>query len=168
MNKSHARTLALYSLLLATALVLSYFESLLLPNPLPLPGVKAGLANTVTLFSLYTLSPLAALAILLLRILLSSLFGGGITTFLFSVTGGILSFVAMLLLKKFKAFSIYGISILGAAVHCIGQILAATVLFRSVSIFSYLPIMLIASVFTGALIAFVTQLIINRTKLYKK
>ncbi len=168
MNKSNTLKLSLYALLLSVSLVLSFFESMLFPSLLPLPGFKPGLANIVTLFSLYTLSPLATLVILVLRSFLSSLFGGGITAFLFSISGGLLAFLSMFFLKRFRAFSIFGVSMLGAACHSLGQIITASLLFSSLSVFMYLPIMLFTSIVTGLLTAFVAKLIIKRTNMYKK
>lgn len=167
MNNRKTYKLSLYSLLLALSLILSFFENAFFPSILPLPGVKAGLANVVTLFSLYTISPLATFSILIVRSVVSSIFGGGVTALVFSISGGTLAFLSMLFLKRFKAFSIYGVSMLGAALHSIGQIIASSLLFFSLSIFMYLPIMLLASVVTGLLTAFIAQFIITRTDMYK-
>ncbi len=167
MSNSRTYKLSLYSLLLALSLILSFFENAFFPSILPLPGVKAGLSNIVTLFSLYTLSPLATFSILFVRSIVSSIFGGGITALVFSLSGGTLAFLSMLFLKRYNAFSIYGVSILGASFHSIGQIISASLLFFSFSIFMYLPIMLLASIITGITTAFIAQFIIRRTDMYK-
>ena len=167
MNNSKAYKLSLYSILLALSLALSFFENMLLPPLLPLPGVKLGLANIVTIFSLYTLSPYAAFTILILRSFLSSVFAGGVTALAFSLSGGILALFSMLFVKHFRCFSIFGVSILGAAFHSIGQIISASILFLSLSIFMYLPIMLIASIVTGFLTAFIARFVIRTERMYK-
>ena len=143
------RTITQGAILIALALALSYTERF---NPLqlliPLPGVKLGLANVVTLVSLYLLGWKRTLPIVLIRCVLGALFGS-LTGLLFSLTGGLLSLIVMALCKKTAVFSIYGISILGAAAHNIGQILAAMGLMMSVYVGAYLPYLLLIGIFTG-------------------
>lgn len=138
------------AVLVSLALALSYIERFIpLQMLIPLPGVKLGLANVVTLIALYLLGGKSAFAILILRCILGSLFGGGITGLLFSLTGGILSMGVMVLCKKAPFLSVYGVSILGAAAHNIGQILAAMLLMNSVYIGMYLSYLLVVALFTG-------------------
>ncbi len=143
-------TLTLCAMLISLALALSYAERFIpLQMLIPLPGIKLGLANIVTLTALYLLGAKSAFAILILRCFLGSLFGGGITGFLFSLCGGLLSMTAMTLARRLPCFSVYGVSILGAAAHNIGQIAVAILLMRSVYIGAYLPYLLIVALFTG-------------------
>ena len=136
--------------MIALALALSYTERFIpLQMVIPLPGVKLGLANIVTLIALYLLGSRYAFAILIPRCIFGAVFGGGITGLLFSLTGGILAMAVMALCRKVRIFSVYGVSILGAAAHNIGQILAAMVLMHSVYIGAYLPYLLIVALFTG-------------------
>lgn len=138
------------AVLVSLALALSYIERFIpLQLLIPLPGVKLGLANVVTLIALYLLGGKYAFVILILRCVLGSVFGGGITGLLFSLTGGVLSMSIMALCKKVTFLSVYGVSILGAAAHNIGQILAAMVLLNSVYIGMYLSYLLIVALFTG-------------------
>ena len=167
MNKPVSQKIALCSVMVALSLVLSFFENLLLPA-LPIPGIKLGLANIVTLFLLYSLSPSYAATVLLARCALSALFGGGVTAFIFSITGGFLALFLMLLAIKSDRFSILGVSIVGASAHSIGQIFAASLLFLSTAVFMYLPVMLFVSLLTGALVAFVTNILLKRFKMFKK
>ena len=141
-----AKKLALCALLVALALALSLAERLV---PMPLPGMKLGLANVVTLVALCLLRKRDTAMILQCRCLLGAIFGGRITGLLFSLTGGFLALGAMVLAKKAGLFSVYGISVLGAAMHNVGQILAAMVLMRSVYVGAYLPWLLLVSLFTG-------------------
>lgn len=144
------KRLTLCAILTALALALSYTERFIpLQMVIPLPGVKLGLANIVTLIALYLLGPKYAFAILIPRCIFGAVFGGGITGLAFSLTGGILAMVTMTLGRRVPIFSIYGVSILGAAAHNIGQILAAMVLMNSVYIGAYLPYLLIVALFTG-------------------
>ncbi|MBQ6756838.1 MAG: Gx transporter family protein [Oscillospiraceae bacterium] len=152
------KKLALSAILLALALALSYAERFLpLELVIPLPGVKLGLANVVTLYAIYALDPLSALAILILRCIMSTFFGGSVTSLAFSLAGGALAFSVMLGAKKISALSEIGVSVIGAAGHNIGQIIAAAVLMRSMGVAAYLPVMLVAGVFTGVAIGFAVQ-----------
>ena len=148
MNKT--RRLTLGAVLISMALVLSYMERFFpLQMVIPLPGIKLGLANIVTLTALYLFGPGQAYTILVLRCILGSIFGGSITGLLFSLTGGTLSMLVMILARKLPFLSVYGVSILGAAAHNVGQILAAMTLMQSVWIGAYCPYLLIIAVFTG-------------------
>ena len=148
MNKT--KRLTLCAILIALALALSYTERFIpLQMVIPLPGVKLGLANIVTLIALYLMGPKAALLILVPRCIFGAVFGGGITGLAFSLTGGLLAMGTMILSRKIPIFSVYGVSILGAAAHNIGQILAAMVLMNSVYIGAYLPYLLAVALFTG-------------------
>lgn len=144
------KRITLCALLIALALALSYTERFIpLQMVIPLPGVKLGLANIVTLIALYLLGPKYAFGILIPRCIFGAVFGGGITGLAFSLTGGLLAMATMSLARKLPVFSIYGVSILGAAAHNIGQILAAMVLMNSVYIGAYLPYLLFVALFTG-------------------
>lgn len=145
-----AKALALCAVLVALALGLSYLERFLpLQMAVPLPGVKLGLANIVTLMALYFLGTRPAVTILGLRCFLGSLFGGGLSALAFSLTGGLLALGTMTLARRIPALSVYGVSVLGAAAHNLGQICAAMVLLGSVYVISYLPFLLAVSVLTG-------------------
>lgn len=150
MAMKNTKTLVQSAVLISLALALSYVERFIpLQLLIPLPGVKLGLANVVTLIALYHLGGKNAFAILIIRCVLGSLFGGGITGLLFSLTGGLLAMTVMALWKNSPFLSVYGVSILGAAAHNIGQILAAMVLMHSVYIGMYLPYLLMVALFTG-------------------
>lgn len=143
------KKLALCAVLTALALGLSFVERFI-PLPIPLPGIKLGLANVVTLVALCRSGRGSALGILVARCLLGSLFGG-LTSLAFSLTGGLLSFGVMVLANKSRRLSVYGISVLGAAAHNMGQILVAMGLMGSVYVASYLPWLLLIAVITGLL-----------------
>lgn len=139
------------ALLIAAALALSYMERLIPLNLLvPLPGVKLGLANIVTMFALYALERRRAFAIVVLRCLLGSIFSG-LSGLAMSMTGGVLAFWVMALAKRQPLFSIYGVSLLGAAAHNLGQVLAAGVMMGSVYTLYYLPFLLLTALATGTI-----------------
>jgi len=163
----NAKKLAVYSLLTALALALSYAERFIpLGLLLPVPGLKLGLANIVSIYALFTLGFFPALAILSVRCLLASLFGSGLSAFLFSIAGGVLSLGLMWLTKRGydRRFSMYGVSMAGAAGHNLGQILAAAVWMQSAAVFSYLPWLLLSSLLTGAVTAAAADLLLRRTR----
>ena len=144
------RRLTLQAVMISLALALSWMERFIpLQMVIPLPGIKLGLANIVSLTALYLLGGKSAYAILAIRCLMGAIFSGSVTAFLFSITGGTLAMLAMAGAMRLKFLSIYGVSILGAAAHNIGQIIAAMAVMQSVYIGAYLPYLLIVAVFTG-------------------
>ena len=141
----------------ALALALSYMESFFpLALIVPLPGVKLGLANIVTLYALYAIGFPSALAILLVRCTLGALFAGNASALLFSLLGGLSALFVMALLSKSKKLSIFGVSIAGAAAHNCGQVCAALITLGSTAPLYYLPFLLLVSLFTGALSGLIT------------
>lgn len=156
------KKLALSALLLSLALALGYMERFLpLELIVPLPGVKLGLANVVTLYAVYALEPLLTLAIIVLRCLMAAFFGGSAASLAFSLAGGLLAYGAMLLSKRLPSLSEIGVSVLGAAGHNIGQIAAAAVIMRSPGVAAYLPVMLVAGIFTGVAIGFAVRRLVR-------
>ena len=146
------RRLTLCAILIALALGLSYMERFIPLNlVVPLPGVKLGLANIVTLMALYFLDVPTAFTVLILRCILNTPFSGSITALAFSVTGGVFALAVMALARHIPQISIYGVSILGAAAHNIGQICAAMVLLGSTYVIAYLPFLLLVSILTGVI-----------------
>ncbi len=146
--------LSRWGVLTALALALSVTETLFFPSALfPVPGMRMGLANIVTLLSIYLFGAVPTMLIVLIRCLATFAFGGNLTSFLFSLAGGFLSLFFMLLLRNRRVFSLFGVSVGGSAAHNIGQILIACLLVRSWAILSYLPVLLLISIVTGLLIA---------------
>lgn len=144
------RKLTLCAVMVSLALALSWFERFIpLQMVVPLPGIKLGLANIVTLVALYLLGGRSAYAILAVRCLMGSIFAGSVTSFVFSITGGTLAMIAMMAAMRAPFLSVYGVSILGAAAHNIGQIIASMAVMQSVYIGAYLPYLLIVAIFTG-------------------
>ena len=152
---SRTRNIAICGLLTAVAFALNWLE-FILPS-LPGPGFKLGLANIVTLYSIYRLNSRSALAILIGRCLLSALLFGGVTQLVFSLFGGIFAYSAMLSLIHFKNFSPYGVSIAGASAHNIGQTTAAVLLTGTLGLYSYLIFLLPAGLAAGLLTAFLFE-----------
>ncbi len=150
--KLTTKQLALCALLASMALALSYLENLFpLSLAIPIPGVKLGLANIVTVFALYALGPGEALLILLARCFLGALFAGNMNALIFSLLGGLSAVGAMALLSRRRGLSVYGVSVGGAAAHNCGQAAAAVLTLGSTAPLYYLPVLLAVSLLTGGL-----------------
>lgn len=163
--KITTKKIALGAVLTALALGLSTLENLFpISFLIPLPGVKLGLANIVTVFALYELGALPALLILIGRCFLGALFAGNFNALLFSLMGGVLAMLVMIALKHLPALSIYGVSIGGAAAHNVGQICAAMITLGNTLVLGYLPLLLAVSLFTGTLTGFVSSLLFRAMK----
>ena len=157
--KKKTQQLALGAMLTALALGLSVMENLFpVTAVIPLPGVKLGLANIVTLFALYRLGAKPAMSILIARCLLGSLFAGNFSALLYSLMGGVVAMLVMIGLQQSKRLSIFGVSIGGAAGHNLGQIAAACITLGNTAVLGYLPILLAASLITGTLTGLVSSL----------
>ena len=162
------KRIALCGVMTALALVFGYIEHLV-PFPIGIYGIKIGLANLVVVVMLYTMNWQSALIINLVRIFISFLLFGSATSLIYSLCGGILSFLVMMLIKSIKkpSFSVVGVSICGAICHNIGQILAAIFLLDELRIGFYLPVLIAVGALTGTLIGLVALPIINHP-IFKK
>lgn len=156
---SISRRVSSGAMLVALAMIFSYVESLI-PINLGIPGIKLGVANLVTVTGLYILAPMEVLLVVILRVLLVGFMFGNGMSILYSLAGGILSFLVMLLLKRIKGFSMIGISIAGGVSHNIGQIVVAMCVLENTKLIYYLPVLMIAGTVTGILIGVVSRKIL--------
>ncbi len=139
-------TLSLYTTL---ALIIYSVESLM-PPPVPIPGIKLGLSNIITLVVLTKYSSKDTLLLLTARILLSTFLFGQAMSLLYSLAGGLLSFVAMVLVQHLlQKHFIYLTAIVGALFHNIGQLLVAFLLTSVPGVLTYLPFLIVSAVLTG-------------------
>lgn len=160
---STTRKTVLLGLLIALASALHVAERALPLPVLPVPGVKLGLANIVTLMAIFML-PLPDITMLVVgRTVLAAAFGGGLSGFLFSLAGGLLSMLAMYLLvhKATSWFSLPAISVMGALFHNLGQLLVAALIVRTLGIFLYLPLLLLSAGLTGLAVGFTTLILLR-------
>ena len=146
-----SKRVAKCGLLIALAMVFSYVE-VLIPFNFGIPGIKLGLANLIVVVGFYSMKTTDVIAISLVRIFLSGLLFGNLMSILYSLSGGILSIIVMLLLKRLHRFSIVGVSIAGGVFHNIGQIIVAMLILENFAVAVYLPPLLIAGTITGMLI----------------
>ena len=161
-DPSPSGRIARMALLTAIALTIFMAEAQL-PNPVPVPGIKLGLANIVTVYAMFALGPRDTLMILLSRILLGSIFSGQMMTFFYSLAGGLLCYCSMLLLRRLLSpRQIWICSVIGAAFHNIGQLLAAIALARTPSLVIYLPFLLLGGMTAGLFTGLCAQFLLTR------
>ncbi len=132
----------------ALSMVLSFLESLIPPLS-TVPGVKLGLANTVTVFLLYTYGAREAGVVSLVRVLLSSLLFGSFVSLAYSLFGAVLSYAVMVFAKKFLPFSALGVSVLGALMHNAGQVLCACIIMESAALAVYFIPLAVSGIIAG-------------------
>ena len=167
MRKGSASRVALSGLLTSLMLVFGLIERQF-PLPIPVPGIKLGLANSVLLYSLYMLGIRQSIVLMLLKALLSWLIYMNLSAMLYSLAGGILSLLAMILIMRVKGVSIIGVSAIGAVFFNVGQILMAVAILHTPQlIVTYLPILMISGVLTGVLTGIIARMVMNHLKALK-
>jgi heptaprenyl diphosphate synthase len=165
--KNNIKKLSVLALLTAVSLVLFVVE-MQIPPFTPIPGIKLGLANMITLFVLYrnVFKWSDAVLIVIVRVLLSGLITGNLFALLFSLSGGIAAVFTMLLFRKILSGKLIPVtSVAGAVAHNIAQITAA-VLISGSGVLLYLPILIFGGILSGLLTGFTVTIIINRLKRY--
>lgn len=167
--QSRNKRYVLLSLMIAFSLVLRVVEGFLPATAFIAPGLKLGLANIITVVMLYRFRPSETFLVTIVRVILGSVLGGGLSSFLYSAAGAVLSFFVMLLFRGLRRFplSIIGVSILGAVFFNVGQLSVASWIIGSKGIFVYLPIMGLLSIVTGLFVGLVSKRIIENKVLWK-
>lgn len=155
------KKIAEMGMFIALAFILSYIESLI-PISFGIPGIKLGLSNLVVMVVLYRFTVPSAFGVAMIRILLAGLTFGNLSSMMYSMAGGLLSFLVMVLLKKSKKFSVYGVSMAGGVSHNVGQIVLACFILQTGMLVFYLPFLLVAGVAAGMAIGFVSGLLLKR------
>lgn len=155
--------LSIYAMFLAISMILGYVEAQL-PTPIPIPGVKLGLANLVNILMLFSVGPFPTAVIGFLRIILLSLLFGNALTLSYSLSGFLCSFLMMLLFKNLVHFSTVSVSLIGGIFHNIGQVFMAAFLLRNTALWYYLPYLLIAGSVAGVLIGILGGILMKRLK----
>ena len=152
------------ALLAAIALGLYVLEAQL-PSPIPVAGIKLGLSNIVTVYAVFVFGPWEALAILLVRVFLGSLFTGQMMALAYSLAGGLLSLLVMLLLRRvLTPKQIWIASVVGGICHNIGQILVAMAVTSTPSIAVYLPVLILSGLAAGLFTGLCSQYLIDHMK----
>lgn len=143
------KKLALMAMLTAASLIVFVIEAQI-PAPVPVPGVKLGLANVITLVAMLLLGRREAGLILFVRIAMGSVFAGGVSGFIFSICGGVLAYAVMCLtVRAFPLKMLWVVSALGAVAHNIGQLIAAVAITKTAALLVYAPVLLASGIVTG-------------------
>lgn len=160
-RRKTTQKIALRGLMVAVAMVLSWVEAQI-PAFFAVPGIKLGLTNLVVLAALYCLCEKDAVLINLLRILLVGFTFGNMFSLLYSIAGGLLSGLTMILMKRFGKFDIAAVSVAGGIMHNVGQILVAMVVLETKSLLYYLPVLWISGIVAGLVIGLISKEVVRR------
>lgn len=162
------KKLVLLALLDAIALTIFMIEAQI-PALVPIPGIKLGLSNIVTVFTVFAIGPWEGAAVLFVRIFLGAVFAGNFSTILYSGAGGLCAILVTMLLRRILTKKqLWVAGVFGAVAHSIGQMAAAILIAGTPSIAIYLPVMLVCSILTGLFTGLCAQILVNRGgKLWK-
>ena len=157
----NVRKLTTMAMLTAISMIVFLIEAQI-PLPFAVPGVKLGIANVITLYAIWTLGRREALAILLIRVFLGNIIAGNVMAMAYSLSGGLLCWVIMSLLKPVMGRSqIWLMSILGALGHNAGQLGMAILISGTTTMIWYAPVLIVAAVVTGAFTGYLTQILLG-------
>ena len=158
----NVKKLTLLGCLSAIALTIFMIEAQI-PPVVPLPGVKLGLANIVTVFTVFVLGPGAGCGVLFVRVFLGAVFAGNFSTIFYSAGGGILAIgVTILLRKVLKENQLWVAGCCGAIAQSVGQMAVAILMLGTPSLVIYLPVMIAISIVTGLFTGLCAQFLVNR------
>lgn len=168
-RNSRAKKIASLSLLIALALIFSYVEAIIPYNP-GIPGVKLGVANIVTIITLYTYGNKDAFIVNIVRVFIAGLLFNGIFGACYAMAGAMVSLIGMIILKKTKLFSVVGVSMAGGVLHNLGQLLVAAFLISDLKIFFYFPVLMFSGIIAGIAVGIASTVVLarlNKTVLVK-
>ena len=155
------------SVLCAIALTIFMVEAQI-PPLLPIPGIKLGLANIVTVFAVFALGPKEAAAVLFVRIFLGAVFAGNFSTIFYSAAGGGLAILVTIGLRRILSKNqLWVAGCLGAVAHSVGQMAMAIAITQTGELLLYLPVMIVVSIVTGLFTGLCAQFLVNRGDLWK-
>ena len=161
------KKLTLLSLLTAIALTIFMIEAQI-PPLVPIPGIKMGLANIVTVFTVFAIGSREAAAVLFARVFLGAVFAGNFSTIFYSAAGGACAILVTILLKKILTKKqLWVAGALGAIAHSVGQMAIAITLTSTPGLIAYLPVMIVVSIITGTFTGLCAQFLVNRGNLWK-
>jgi heptaprenyl diphosphate synthase len=158
----NTKKLTRLALLTALALIIFIVE-LQFPDIIPIPGVKLGLANIITVYAVYKYKAGEVAMIVVTRVVLGSLFGGNISAMMYSMAGAMLCLAGMMLIKRIVPVNyIWLSSILGAILHNTGQMIVAVLVTRTFSVASLYPFLIVSGCIAGAFTGLCAQLLVKR------
>ena len=162
--RNNTRKLTQLALTVSFAMMLSFIESRI-PAFVAIPGVKIGLANIAVIFTLYKFGFREAITVSLIRVLLVSTLFGSPISLIYSVSGAILSFASMLLLKALTPLREVAVSVAGGVMHNVGQIAAASIMLDTNVVVYYLPFLILSGTIAGIAVGITAALLIKRVKI---
>ena len=165
-NRFNVQRTALCGLLTAMMLVLGFIESLI-PVAAGVPGIKLGLSNGVLIFALYMLDMPTAFVLMIVKVFLSGLMFGGVSAMMYALAGGVLSMLTMMLLKKCK-FHLVVVSMFGAVMHNVGQVLIAMLILQTPRLIYYMAILMFVGLAMGAVTGIAANATIGHIKKLRK
>lgn len=161
------KKLALMAVLTAIALTIFMLESQL-PPLVPIPGVKLGLANIITLAAMLILGRREAGAILAVRVMMGAVFAGSPASLLYSAAGGFLAWLVMCLtVKLFSEKQLWIVSALAGVAHNAGQLIACVLIVKTPGIFAYGPVLAASGVITGCFTGFAAMYLVRALRKLK-
>ncbi len=164
MEKINTKHTAVMAMLIAVGLIIFSLESLI-PPLTPIPGIKLGLANIVTLFTLYAFSGRDAACVLILRVILAAVFAGQAVSLWYSLAGGVLCLAAMNVCKLFlKEDLMQFTSVVGAVFHNLGQLAAAVLITGNLGILWCSPMLMLGGVICGFFTGIACKLMFKRVR----
>ncbi|MBQ4237714.1 MAG: Gx transporter family protein [Ruminococcus sp.] len=162
------RKLTELAVLTAVSLIIFVIE-LQIPNPFPIPGIKLGLANIITVYAVYHYKAHEVAAMVAVRLLLGAVFSGNFMALIYSASGAFLCLVGMLLLRRFiDERHLWIASVLGAVLHNTGQMAAALIVTRTAQLLLYYPFLIVSGCLAGAFTGLCAQIVTTRLKRRKK
>lgn len=160
--KKKSKTVAFGGICVALALIFAYIEVLIPPLFTALPGIKMGLPNIIIVFLLYRKGPVFAGIVSFVRILLVSMLFGNMMALMYSLAGGVLSLLVMIILRRLDFLSPVGVSVAGGVTHNIGQIIMAALLLETAELGYYLVVLAVTGTVAGIFIGLCGALLIKR------
>ena len=157
------KKIALLSIFAALAIIIAYIERLF-PLPIPIPGIKLGLANAIVIMALYTMGTRAALGISVLRIVVVGLLFGSVFGMIYGFAGGLLSFAVMVAAKRTNIFGVVGVSVFGGVFHNMGQIAMAAIIVQNIRLLYHAPMLIIAGVVAGIAVGYASGLTLRHVQ----
>ena len=161
-NRSRIKKITFLALCASLALLLSYVEALIPPIFSAVPGIKMGLPNIVVVFILYHFGVVNAGIVSFVRLIIVSLLFGTPMVFLYSLAGAVLSLLVMAILKKLDFLSTVGVSVAGAIMHNLGQVIVAMILMNTSEIGYYMIVLSITGVISGIFIGLCGAFMLKR------
>lgn len=150
---------------LTTVALIIFVVELQIPNPFPIPGIKLGLANIITVYAVYRYKPYEAAAITVVRLILGAVFAGNFAALIYSASGAALCLIGMLILRRFiDEKHIWISSVFGAILHNTGQMAAALIITQTPQLLAYYPFLMVSGCLAGAFTGLCAQIVISRLK----